>query len=433
METKTGNAKHLIVISYDAFSVDQWERARNLPNLSKLIDNGAYTTNLTSVYPSLTYVAHSTMVTGVYPEKHGVFHNNSFQPFVREKDQSWFWYRSDLKVPTIYDKLKEHHLTSGGILWPVTGKASINYNIPEIRAIGKENQALKILKNGSPFYSIRMEMKYGNIRKGIEQPYLDDFTTRCTLDTIRRKKPNLMLVHLIDLDDTKHENGTHGDAIDHTLIRMDQRLGDIMEAVKEAGIYDETVFLVIGDHGQLDVQYKVKLNQLLMENGLIYEEKGELRWRAYVQGAGGAAYLHIKDGDLEAERRALSVLEAAMKSDSYGIECIYNAIEMKEQHAYPCAPYMLEAKAGYCFVDSLEGDVVTDLSKIGEKYATHGYSPKKSNYSCNLVISGAAMKKQYKINEARMIDIAPTMARILGIEFGPCDGKVLEEVFKNAN
>ncbi len=429
MEMKTGIAKHLIVISYDAFSVDQWERARNLPNLSKLINNGAYTTNLTSVYPTLTYVVHATMVTGVYPEKHGVFHNNPFQPFVGEKEQSWFWYRRDLKVPAIYDKLKRYHLTSAGILWPVTGKASIDYNIPEIRAIGNENQALKILKNGSPYYSIRMEKKFGSIRKGIKQPYLDDFTTKCALDTIRRKRPNLMLIHLIDLDDTKHEYGTDGDEIDQTLLRMDRRIGDIMKAATEAGIYDDTIFLVIGDHGQLDVRYKVKLNLLLKENGLIYEENGELRWRAYVQCAGGAAYLHIKDGDIEAERRVLSVLEAARKTDSYGIECLYNAIEMKEQHAYPCTSYMLEAKAGYSFDEGLEGEVITDLSTLGMKYATHGYSPNKPNYSCNLVVSGAAVKKQYKLSEARMIDIAPTMAKILGVEFGPCDGKALNELF----
>jgi len=429
MDAKKSKAKHLIVISYDAFSQDQWELASRLPNLSKLINNGAYTNRLTSVYPTLTYVVHSTMVTGVYPDKHGVFHNNPFQPFVPEKEQHWFWYRSDIKVPTIYDKLKEAKLTSAGILWPVTGKASIDYNIPEIRAIGNENQALKILKNGSPRYSIRMELKYGKIRRGIEQPYLDDFTTRCTVDTILRKKPNFMLVHLIDLDDTKHEHGTVGCEVEQTVTRMDRRLGDIIKATEEAGIYEETIFLVIGDHGQLDVRYKVKLNQLLKDNGLIYEENGELKWRAYVQNAGGAAYLHIREGDTEAEKLALSILNEAKKEESYGIEGIYTAAELKEDHIYTGVSYMLEAKEGYCFDDNLEGAVITDLEVMGKKYATHGYSPKKPNYSCNLVISGTAVKKQYEIDEARMVDIAPTMAEILGIEFNHCDGRSLSEIF----
>ena len=39
-----GMAKHLVVISYDAFSGDNWELAKSLPNLSRLIKEGECTT-----------------------------------------------------------------------------------------------------------------------------------------------------------------------------------------------------------------------------------------------------------------------------------------------------------------------------------------------------------------------------------------------------
>ncbi len=87
-----------------------------------------------------------------------------------EGKQSWFWFRRDVKVPTIYDTLNKHGMTSAAILWPVTGKAKINYNMPEIRAIKNENQIFKVLKNGSPLYCLSMEGKFGNLRRGIEQP-----------------------------------------------------------------------------------------------------------------------------------------------------------------------------------------------------------------------------------------------------------------------
>lgn len=76
----TGKSKHLLVVSYDAFFEDNWEKASKLPHLAKLIKNGAYSTELKSAYPSLTYVVHTTMVTGVYPDKHGIYHNKPFQP-----------------------------------------------------------------------------------------------------------------------------------------------------------------------------------------------------------------------------------------------------------------------------------------------------------------------------------------------------------------
>lgn len=429
MKIEKGAAKYLVVISYDAFSEDNWEKAIRLPNLSKLLKKGAFSTKLRSVYPTLTYVAHTTMVTGVYPDKHGVFHNNPFQPFVVEKEQRWFWFKNDLRVPAIYDAVKEHNMKTAAILWPVTGRSSIKYNIPEIRAIKNENQALKILLNGSPLFTMEMEMKYGRIRKGIEQPYLDDFTTMCAIDTIKRKKPNLLLVHLIDLDDAKHEHGTDSFEADQAIMRMDKRLGDIINAVEEAGILKETVFLVVGDHGQINVRYKVRLNRLLKENGLIYEENGEIKWRAYVQSAGGAAYLHIKQGDEEAKILASAVLEKAMKEDCYGIESVYNRNELDSFHVYQHFEYMLEARIGYCFDDSLEEPDIMDLEEQGIKYATHGYSPNKPDYRCNLVISGDRIRNGYQLGDIEMVDIAPTMAKILGIDFNNCDGRPLNEIF----
>lgn len=219
-------------------------------------------------------------------------------------------------------------MSTAGILWPVSGKSSIQYNIPEIRAIKNENQALKILKSGSPLYCVDMELKYGRIRKGIEQPYLDDFTTKCAIDTIKRKKPNLLMMHLIDLDDAKHAYGTDSDEVKQVITRMDKRLGDIMQAVDEAGMKDDTIFLILGDHGQFNVRYRVHLNNLLQEKGLIYEENGEMKWRAYFQCGGGAAYLHIRQGDEEAEQIALAVIGDHMRDESSGIEKLYARDEL---------------------------------------------------------------------------------------------------------
>ncbi|KTD87874.1 alkaline phosphatase family protein [Paenibacillus etheri] len=426
---QAAKAKHLIVISYDAFSEDQWEMASRLPNLSKLIKSGAHSNKLKSVYPTLTYVVHTTIATGVYPDKHGVHHNNPFQPFVREKEQSWFWFRNAIKVPTIYDAAREHNMSTAGILWPVSGKSSIQYNIPEIRAIKQENQALKVLKSGSPLYCIEMELKYGRNRKGIEQPYLDDFTTKCAIETIKRKKPNLLMMHLIDLDDAKHVYGTDSDEVKRVIARMDKRLGDIMQAVDEAGIKDDTVFLVLGDHGQFNVRYKVHLNNLLQEKGLIYEENGQMQWRAYFQCGGGAAYLHIKQGDEEAERLALAVIRDDMKDEASGIEELYAREELDHLHVSQSTKYMLEAKRGYCFDESMDEPTIVDLDKRGIKYATHGYSPDKEDYRCNLVISGTNVKSDFPIGDLKMVDIAPTMAKILGIDFNPCDGRPLDEIF----
>lgn len=423
-------SNYCIVISYDAFSKDNWENARQKPNLAKLIANGASTDKVKSVYPTLTYVIHSSYVTGAYPNKHGVYHNNPFQPFIPESDQNWHWFRNDIKLPTVYEAARKKGLKTAGLLWPVSGKANIDFNIPEIRAVKNENQALKILKNGSKLFTLSMEIKHGKVRNGIEQPELDDFTTLCAIDTIKKKKPNLLLMHLIDLDDTKHMFGTKGPHIEEVLNRMDKRLGDILQAVQDAGIYDDTTFIVVGDHGQLDVQYKVYLNRLFFDNGLIYEVNGEMKWRAYVQGAGGAAYLYVQPHDEEALKLALQLLEGAAQNEAYGIEAIYDRQILDSMHIDEKFSYMLEAKEGYCFEDAYNKEVIVDLHAAGKVYATHGYSPDIPDYTSNLVISGASVKTGYDIGNVGVIDIGPTIAHILGLDFEAIDGRALVEAFK---
>lgn len=425
----TAKAKHLIVISYDAFSEDNWETASRLPNLAKLIKDGACSSRLRSVYPTLTYVVHTTTATGVYPDKHGIHHNNPLQPFVQEEDQHWFWFREAIQVPTIYDAVREAGMSTAGLLWPVSGKSSIKYNIPEIRALKGENQALKVLRSGSPVYCIGMELKYGRIRRGIAQPYLDDFTVKCAADTIKSKRPNLLMMHLIDLDDAKHMYGTDSEEVRQVMLRMDNRLGEIMQAVKDAGTQEDTVIMVLGDHGQFNVRYKVHLNNLLQAKGLIYEEDGVMKWRAFFQCGGGSAYLHVRPGDEEAEKLALAAIEDYRNDEASGIESVYHRETLDRLHASPVTSIMLEARKGYCFDESLEAQLVKDLEAHGVRYATHGYSPDKSGYRCNIVVSGAGIKKEYPIGDIEMVDIAPTMGSILGIDFTHGDGRVLSEIF----
>ena len=422
-------SKHLIVISYDAFSEENWELARTLPNFSSLLSLGSHSTKLKSVYPTLTYTVHTTIVTGVYPDKHGIIHNNPLQPFIRENQQDWYWFRKDIKVPTLYDAAKEKGLRTAGILWPVTGKASLRYNLPEIAAIKDESQVFKILKNGTPAFCISMAIRHGRSLQGPKQPYLDDFTASCAIDTIKRKKPHLLLMHLIELDDAKHRYGTDSIEVTRTVERMDKRLGCILRAVKDAGMSKDTVIAIVGDHGQFNVQKEVHLNNFLRDAGLITEDKGVLTWRAYFQSAGGSAYLHIKPGDQQAQDVAAELMENMAADPANGIQRLYSRKELNDFHVDQSIKYMAEARIGYGFTEVLGAQTIEDLNLQHIKYATHGYSPDKPNYRCNMLISGPGIKQGYEVGDIEMVDIAPTLARILQLDLNGCDGRTLDEIF----
>ena len=422
-------AKHVIVISIDALSESDWETVKNLPNLSHLIHTGSYTTSLKSVFPTHTYVVHTSIVTGVYPDKHGIIHNHQLQPFVPDSDQTWYWYQKEIKSPTIYDLAKEHKMVTAGLLWPVTGKSSIKYNFPEIAAVKGENQALKVIRNGTPHYCLDLELRLGKHRKSTNQPDLDDYITLCAVDTIKRKKPNLMLIHLCDLDNSKHNYRIESPEVKEALTRLDKRVDNIIQAVKDAGMIHDTVFLILGDHGQFSVDYNVHLNNLLRDAGLIYEENGEMKWKAYLQTTGGNAYLHIKNGDVKVEKSAIQLLTEAMEDGSYGIEAIYDRETLDKLHAPKEINYVVEAKPGYHFHDKLHEITIENYIEQGKKYATHGYSPEKPGYKCILLASGPNIKQNHPIGAIEMVDIAPTIANILGMNFYKCDGKILTDMF----
>jgi predicted AlkP superfamily pyrophosphatase or phosphodiesterase len=421
--SKTKNpVHHVVVISLDALSESEWPLIPFMPHLSRLMEIGSWSRELRSVFPTHTYTAHTTMVTGVHPDKHGIIQNHPFQPFVPPHNQEWYWYQRQVKVPTIYDLTRKSGLKSAGLFWPVTGKSSINWNIPEILALEGENQVLKILKNSSKAFMLNLERRIGKKRVSTKQPDFDDFVALAASETIKRKKPNLTLIHLCDLDNTKHTSRIESPAVKASLLRQDRRVGEIMEAVRAAGMEERTAFILLGDHGQFSIDTNIHLNNLLRDEGLIYEEKGEMRWRAYLQTTGGNAFLHLKEGDSEAELRALEVLKKAAKQEKYGIQTIYNRKNLDDFRAAPGIQYGIEARAGFNIDETLSDETIEDYGKKGILYANHGYSPDKEGYKCLFFACGPGFKAQNNLGPIEMVDIAPTIAELLGLRFYDCDG-----------
>jgi len=330
-----------------------------------------------------------------------------------------------LRAQPIYDVARIHGLKTAALLWPTTGKARIHYNLPEIVALKGENQAVKVLRNGSMLYCLELELRFRHVRKGIGQPYLDDFTTACAVHTLKTRRPHLTLIHLIDLDDRKHYFGTQSPQAQAALERMDRRLAEIIAATKAAGTYAETTFLVLGDHGQLDVNTRVRPNILLREAGLQWKSRDSMSWRAYLQCNGGSAYLYVQPGDSEAREQALTTLLAAAQDEKWGIERIYTGDDLTALRVGRNIAAVVEAKTGYTFEEAFDEPASTDFPNPAGKYANHGYSLSKPNYTCIFIAAGAGVARQGSLGPLRMVDVAPTMANILRLPFPSCDGTAI--------
>lgn len=74
-------------------------------------------------------------------------------------------------------------------------------------------------------------------------------TVEKAVSIIKDEKPLLTFIHFDQPDETGHSIGHRTPAYYQELEKVDQRIGEIVNAVKEAGIENETVIIVTADHG----------------------------------------------------------------------------------------------------------------------------------------------------------------------------------------
>lgn len=425
--------KYVIVISFDAVSEEDLEFLSKQPNFSKLIKNGALIKNVESVYPSLTYPAHATIVTGKYPKNHGVI-NNTVLDF-KNYNPDWYWYRKYIKGDTIFDLAEKSGMKTCSILWPVTARSKITYNMPEIFCTKRyDNQILKSALAGSKIYQVNMNKRFGYLRQGMDEPYLDNFATEVAKKTIRELKPNLILLHLIDSDSQKHKYGIENKEVIESLKRHDERLGEIIESLKLAGIYEDSTIIALGDHSQINVNNVIKLNSILMKNDLINVNGNKIKsYKAIAKSCDGSSYIYLKNkNDVETRKKVRDILNELKNKYSNIIEEVYNNEEIKNLGADINASFMIEAKRGYYFIDDFLGEaieVIDESSKIKHKLrASHGYLPSRDNYKTFFIAYGKTIKKGVVLEKGKLINHGPTIAKILDIDLRDCDGIVEERI-----
>ncbi|KEK24352.1 ectonucleotide pyrophosphatase/phosphodiesterase [Bacillus gaemokensis] len=429
---------HVIILSFDCLSALDFPILQKLPHFSSLIEQGAIARKVEAIYPSVTYPSHATIVTGNYPNKHGVVSNTLLQPGKESPD--WHWYRRSIKGTTLYDEARKANLTTAALLWPVTGRAKIDYNLPEIFPNRPwQNQVLVSLFSGSPLYQLDLNRRFGHIRNGLSQPELDDFVLASAVHTIQTKKPNIMFVHFTDLDTQRHYHGFTSEETTAAIQRHDERLGKIISVLKENGMYEETTIIALGDHSALSENKAIQLNNLFRKKGLLSVSKsGKLTdWKAYCQSCDGSAYVHVKDkNDTETIQTVQRLLEELLQNKQNGIEFILHDEAAKECGADGNCLFMLEAREGYYFVENHTGDFIKEITAkdvtSSKKYTfgTHGYSPTKPNYETIFIAAGKGIRQGTIIPYMRLIDEGPTIARLLGLHLGETDGTVIEDLLQ---
>lgn len=434
-------AAHVVIISISGLRADYITNPEayrlRIPNLLALRDRGAHAIGVESVYPSLSNPAHATIVTGTLPADHGITADFPFDEATGAAATRPHWLAQEIKTDTLWELARRDGLSTAAIGWPLTAGAAINFNLPAAFAEqGSVANQVTLRQYVNPpdlleqLPAVRELTTHANKKTPPEVADAqaeDEFGAEAAAFLIEKHRPNLLLVHFNSLKVVQQRYGLQADQVAVTLARLDAALAKITGAVARAKLTGDTTLFVLADSGATRIEREFRPNVVLARKGFLTSDaQGRVTlWRAIAQTFGGSAAIFIKNPQDEATVRAVEKLFSDLAGeDDSPLWRVTTRRDAAKLGADPRAVLYLDAAPLYTMSARSDG------SRYGQVAArtAQGYLPSRAEMRAALIISGKGIKAGTKIEYARLLDIAPTVARLLGLEMKTARGRVIAEV-----
>ncbi|MBQ8371858.1 MAG: alkaline phosphatase family protein [Clostridia bacterium] len=436
-------SKHLIVVSIDAMVFEDLEYCKDLPNFSKIMDGASVIERVRTIYPSVTHPVHATLITGAPAGVTRIVNNSVFNSeSPAGGGDVWYNFLDQIGCETIFHAAKRAGLTTASASWPVTnrGESVIDYLVP--CALNADFRGFE----SNPIDAYRSLGAGENVIDIIEEavkrfgwqnrhPEVEEFQAYCCTEIIKRYKPNLLLTHPSYVDDRRHAGGVFGEKVNHALKETDRWLGMLLDAVRDAGIENETDIVLLSDHGQINITRTISPNVYLADAGYItLDDSGTVTdWQAYSKSTGASAHVYLKEPkSKELYDRVYSLLSDMAREGIYGFEKVYTAEEMKEKYGlFGDFSFVLETDGYTSFGEWTSRPSVRgyDLSDYRFGKGTHGHEPHKGPQPM-LIAKGPSFKRGVTLPEGCILNHAPTLARALGIDLPDATGHPVSEILE---
>ncbi len=232
-------AQHVVFIGLDGWGSYSVEKA-DMPNVKQLMKEGSYTLQKRTVLPSSSAVNWASMFMGAGPELHGYTRWGSQTPDLPARELN----RNGM-FPNIFNLLKEAAPEA------------------EIGAIYEWDGIKYLVDTLSLNY-------YHNVPNDNK---LNTELTRFAVKYVKEKKPTLAAFIYDSPDDVGHADGHDTPGYYAKLKELDDQIGEIINAMKETGMYDNSIIIVTSDHGGIDKGHG-GITMMEMETPFIIAGKG---------------------------------------------------------------------------------------------------------------------------------------------------------------
>jgi len=390
--TEAQQAKHYVVlVSLDGFRYDYPTKYGAKHLLAMAARGASAPEGMIPSYPSVTFPNHYTIVTGLYPDHHGIVANSFYDPARKESysytnpkttgDGTWY------SGTPLWVLAEKQGMRTASLFWP-TSDAEIQ---------GKR-----------PSYNLA--------------PYDDNFPDEKRVEQVLawlrlppENRPHFIALYSPNTDEAGHTYGPDAAETAEAVRHVDEMIGKLSEGIAASGLPVDLI--VVADHGM----------ETLQGGWLILD-----KWADLSQFETSGSRLYPKS-EADAEKAYQSLLGA---SDTFKV---YRRAQVPEYLHFdsnpregdpivvPTGPYSIVAH--------------DPNSKGGTRMPPrggHGFDPRQMpSMKAIFYAAGPDIRPGVTVASFENVDLYPLIARILGLQTGPIDGKlrtlqgILEKNSKN--
>ena len=211
--------KHVILIGFDGLSAHCLNNGADMPTFRKMMAEGASTLENRSILPSSSACNWASMFMGAGPELHGYTEWGSRTPELPSRVVN-----GDNRFPNIFGLYRDK--SPDAEIGYIFGWEGMNYLVDTL-AINYRRLVPMTVENPEGLTSVAAQY-------------------------IKEKKPNFCAVIFDEPDGTGHGKGWSSPEYFSMVNHLDSCLAEVVNAVQEAGIMDETVIILSADHGGIE-------------------------------------------------------------------------------------------------------------------------------------------------------------------------------------
>jgi predicted AlkP superfamily pyrophosphatase or phosphodiesterase len=278
-------------------------------------------------------------------------------------------------------------------------------------------------------------LTYSPLPLGQQDSLVVDFAIKA----LQQHRPRAMLLNLPEVDTVGHwSQKWHLEEL-AVYRSFDKALGRLIGAYKAAGIYDKTLFVITADHGMIQSK-----NRVLDRVGVVDQITSTLGQKSIIlTNGGGSAGPTMTAIWLKNPANNARMAKAIFDKHYDNVSAVFFMNRANGGHVYEMAGVeqgSTDLVSTYRYlVSTTAGPTGPDIAILLRENARNSGMPEMpgrhggadwGSQHITLIMSGPGVKTGVSSAPARLVDIAPTIERFMGMTPEARDGIVLADAFQ---